>query len=133
MDKQSISMLNIFAMTTLTAFIGILFMAAAITANAQIPGITPQQASIDEQLSLQEQQSTASGQADTITIQKTSESTTDPLPGHSAHQLVMALPPRDDARVWVGTVTWTASKPVEVFVLHSYNSTLKPMLPMVQC
>jgi hypothetical protein len=72
MDKQSISMLNIFAMTTLTAFIGILFMAAAITANAQIPGITPQQASIDEQLSLQEQQSTASGQADTITIQKTS-------------------------------------------------------------
>jgi hypothetical protein len=26
----------------------------------------------------------------------------------------------------VGTVTWTAGKPVEVFILHAYNSTLKP-------
>jgi hypothetical protein len=38
----------------------------------------------------------------------------------------MALPPRDDGKVWVGTVTWTASKAVEVFILHGYNSTLKP-------
>ena len=44
MDKQSISMLNIFAMATLTAFIGILFTAAAITANAQIS----QQGSTDQ-------------------------------------------------------------------------------------
>jgi hypothetical protein len=69
----------------------------------------------------------ASGErADTITIQKSAESTVDPLPGHSAHQLVMALPPRDDDKVWLGTVTWTASKPVELVVLHGYNSTLKP-------
>jgi hypothetical protein len=59
-----------------------------------------------------------------VTIQKTGVSNTDPLPGHSAHQLVMALPPRSDGKVWVGTVTWTASKPVEVVVLHMYNSSV---------
>ena len=112
----------------LTAFMAISITTAAITANAQIPGVTPPQSSTDQQSSSEEQQSTSSGggQADTVTIQKTGESTTDPLPGHSAHQLVMALPPRDDGKVWVGTVTWTASKPVEVVVLHGYNSTLKP-------
>jgi hypothetical protein len=39
-------------------------------------------------------------------------------------QLVMALAPRSDGKVWVGTVTWTASKPVEVVVLHGYNSSV---------
>jgi hypothetical protein len=61
---------------------------------------------------------------DTITMQKTGVSDIDPLPGHSAHQLVMALAPRSDGKVWVGTVTWTASKPVEVVVLHNYNSSV---------
>ena len=61
---------------------------------------------------------------DTVTIQKTGVSSPDPLPGHSSHQLVMALPPRDDGKVWVGTVTWTAGKPVEVVVLHGYNSSI---------
>ncbi|HJT48607.1 MAG TPA: hypothetical protein VJ729_10545 [Nitrososphaeraceae archaeon] len=70
----------------------------------------------------QQDQSTTMG--DTVTIQKTGVSSPDPLPGHSAHQLVMALPPRDDGKVWVGTVTWTASKPVEVVVLHGYNSSV---------
>jgi hypothetical protein len=59
-----------------------------------------------------------------VTIQKTGVSNTDPLPGHSAHQLVLALPPRSDGKVWVGIVTWTASKPVEVVVLHMYNSSI---------
>jgi hypothetical protein len=47
MDKQSISMLNIFAIATLTAFIAILFTVAAITADAQVPGVTPQQDSTE--------------------------------------------------------------------------------------
>ena len=59
-----------------------------------------------------------------VIIQKTGVSAPDPLPGHSAQQLVMALPPRSDGKVWVGTVTWTASKPVEVVVLHMYNSSI---------
>jgi hypothetical protein len=29
-------------------------------------------------------------------VQKTAESGVDPLPGHLGHQLVMAIPPRDD-------------------------------------
>ena len=90
--------------------LGVITTNPAINANAQVPGMMPQQSSTDEQ--------------DTVTIQKTGVSSTDPLPGHSAHQLVMALPPRTDGKVWVGTVTWTASKPVEVVVLQGYNSSV---------
>src|ERR671933_280756 len=91
--------------------LGVVITNPAINANAQVPGMMPQQqSSTDEQ--------------DTVTIQKTGVSSTDPLPGHSAHQLVMALPPRSDGKVWVGTVTWTASKPVEVVVLQGYNSSV---------
>ena len=70
------------------------------------------------------QLASAANMSGRITIQKTGVSDTDPLPGHSAHQLVMAIPPRSDGKVWVGIVTWTASKPVEVVVLHGYNSSV---------
>ena len=90
--------------------LGVIITNPTINANAQVPGVMPQQSSTDEQ--------------DTVTIQKTGVSSPDPLPGHSAHQLVMALPPRSDGKVWVGTVTWTASKPVEVVVLQGYNSSV---------
>jgi len=58
-----------------------------------------------------------------VVIQETQTSTQDPLPGHEGHQLVMALPPRGDGLIWVGDTTWVASKPVEVVVLHGYNSS----------
>lgn len=74
--------------------------------------------------SMQSPAASAANMSGPITIQKTGVSDTDPLPGHSAHQLVMAIPPRNDGKVWVGTVTWTASKPVEVVVLHGYNSSV---------
>ena len=74
--------------------------------------------------SMQSPAASAANMSGPITIQKTGVSDTDPLPGHSAHQLVMAIPPRSDGKVWVGTVTWTASKPVEVVVLHGYNSNV---------
>jgi hypothetical protein len=57
-----------------------------------------------------------------VTIQNTTTSSQDPLPGHQAHQLAMVLPPRSDGKLWVGTVTWTSSKPVELVVLHGYNN-----------
>jgi hypothetical protein len=57
-----------------------------------------------------------------VTIQNTTTSSQDPLPGHEGHQLAMVLPPRSDGRLWVGIVTWTASKPVELVVLHGYNN-----------
>lgn len=43
------------------------------------------------------------------------------MPGHAAHQLVLVAPPRQDGKVWAGVVTFTASKPVDVVVLHPYN------------
>ncbi|HJT46864.1 MAG TPA: hypothetical protein VJ729_01690 [Nitrososphaeraceae archaeon] len=107
----TIALVSAILMTSaaLTGF-GVIITNPTINANAQVPGVIPQQSSTDEQ--------------DTVTIQKTGVSSTDPLPGHSAHQLVMALPPRSDGKVWVGTVTWTASKPVEVVVLQGYNSSV---------
>jgi hypothetical protein len=110
-EKQKIPKFNIaIAIAVMAGLMATLIPVLAINANAQVPGVIPQQSSTDEQ--------------DTVTIQKTGVSSTDPLPGHSAHQLVMALPPRNDGKVWVGTVTWTASKPVEVVVLQGYNSSV---------
>jgi hypothetical protein len=56
-------------------------------------------------------------------IQKTEKSMQDPLPGHEAHQIVIALPPRDDGKMYSGQVTYSASKPVEVVVLNPFNAT----------
>src|SRR5215207_1090400 len=53
----------------------------------------------------------------------------DPLPGHEGHELAFVLPPRGDGGVYSGVLTYTASKPVEVVVLHNYdpqNSTAVP-------
>jgi hypothetical protein len=53
----------------------------------------------------------------------------DPLPGHESHELAFILPPRNDGGVYSGVLTYTASKPVEVVILHNYdpqNSTAVP-------
>jgi hypothetical protein len=42
-------------------------------------------------------------------------------PGQPNHEIVMALPIRDDGKIWSGTVTFTASKPIEVEILHTYD------------
>jgi hypothetical protein len=56
-------------------------------------------------------------------IQKTDKSIQDPLPGHEAHQIVIALPPRDDGKMYSGQVTYSASKAVEIVVLNPFNAT----------
>ena len=56
-----------------------------------------------------------------FTVQNTSMSTQDPLPGHEAHQAVIAAPPREDGKIYSGVATFTASQPVEVVVLHGYT------------
>jgi hypothetical protein len=58
--------------------------------------------------------------ANEVVFQETKTSTQGMNEGH---QVVMALPPRGDGLVWMGDVTWVASKPVEVAVLHGYNSS----------
>ena len=57
-----------------------------------------------------------------ITIQNTSMSVPAPVrhPGQPSHEVVFALPLRNDGKIWSGTVTFTASKPIEVEVLHTY-------------
>lgn len=59
-----------------------------------------------------------------VTLQNTSSS----MPSSSAkinnqdvpHSIVVALPIRSDGKIWVGTVTFTASKPIEIEVVHKY-------------
>lgn len=63
---------------------------------------------------------------DHYVVQKSAESAPDPLPGHQGHQLVMAIPPRDDGKIWTGTISWTASYPVEMVILHTYNNASAP-------
>ena len=41
--------------------------------------------------------------------------------GKIPHQIVFALPLRNDSKVWTGTATFTASKPIEIEVLHTYK------------
>jgi hypothetical protein len=114
---------------TTNALISAIIAAAALgglgvittNVNAQVPGMTTSEGNTT---TAQQQSTPATPTSDTVTLQKTGVSDTDPLPGHSAHQLVMALAPRSDGKVWVGTVTWTASKPVEVVVLQNYNSSV---------
>jgi hypothetical protein len=48
-------------------------------------------------------------------------STVDPLLGHAMHQAAMILPPRPDGSEYTGTLTYTASRPVEVVVLQYQN------------
>ena len=47
-------------------------------------------------------------------------------PGQPSHEVVLALPLRNDGKVWSGTVTFTASKPIEVEILHTYAPEQKP-------
>ncbi len=62
-----------------------------------------------------------------IVIQNTSMSKPSPgRPGQPMHETVFALPLRDDGKVYVGTATFTASKPIEVEILHTYAPSPKP-------
>jgi len=63
-----------------------------------------------------------------ITLQNTSMSKPAPVrhPGQPSHEVVFALPLRDDGNVYSGTVTFTASKPIEAEVLHTYSPEEQP-------
>ena len=75
----------------------------------------------------QPQQAIAQGQQEQSTIgekivqQGTVSSDVDPLKGHEGHQAAVILPPRNDSAVYSGTLTFTASKPVQVAVINMYN------------
>jgi hypothetical protein len=58
-----------------------------------------------------------------IVKQETSMSEPAPVrhPGQPPHEVVFALPLRDDGKIWSGRATFTASKTIEVEVLHIYD------------
>lgn len=56
-------------------------------------------------------------------------SSTDPLPGHEAHQSAVILKLRNDDAIYDGILTFTASKPVEVQVLHRSLNSTTPTIP----
>jgi hypothetical protein len=62
-------------------------------------------------------------------------STPDPLPGHEAHQSITILRLKEGNPTYQGTLTFTASKPVEVQILHrnmtqsTGNAAAVPTIP----
>jgi hypothetical protein len=100
------------ATLTAAAIIGTILLIGAMTTSSS-PTMT-----LSPNRVFAQQQTTA---GDSLVVQNTSASKQDPVPGHAAHQLVLVAPPRQDGKVWDGVVTFTASKPVDVVVLHPYN------------
>ena len=97
-----------------------------ITTNAQImteEGATQQQGEIG---AAQNQTEMTSMTDTTFTAQETATSVVDSLPGHELHQAVIVLPQRSDGMVWVGTLSWSSSKPVEVRLLQDYDESVTP-------
>lgn len=61
---------------------------------------------------------------ESITIRKTATSDPGvPVPGHLDHKIVLALPPKDDGKLWVGKVSWASSEPIEVGFLIAHNQS----------
>ena len=83
--------------------------------------LTSNQFSMPQQQAIAQgqQQETAIGQK--IVQQGTVSSDVDPLKGHEGHQAAVILPPRNDSALYSGTLTFTASKPVQVAVINTYN------------
>ena len=61
---------------------------------------------------------------DSLTLRKTVSSVPGvPSPGHEDHQIVLALPLVGDDKIWVGTVSWISSEPIEVGFLIGHNQS----------
>jgi hypothetical protein len=59
-------------------------------------------------------------------LQDTKISAPDQIPGHQMHQAVVILPPRNDSKIYSGTLTFSSSHPVELIVSHPFNLTRAP-------
>jgi hypothetical protein len=115
----------------------VLVLALVIAAATQVPPIVTTNAQITtegggaaqqqgEGGAAQNQTEITSMTATTFTAQKTATSIVDSLPGHQLHQAVIVLPQRTDGMVWVGTLSWSSSKPVEVRLLQNYDESVTP-------
>jgi hypothetical protein len=99
---------------------------ALVAAATQVPIVTTNAQNMTEGGAAQNQTETTSMTATNFTAQKTAISTVDTLPGHEMHQAVVVLPQRTDGKIWVGTLSWSASKPVEVRLLQNYDANVRP-------
>lgn len=106
------------------ALVAVATQVPIVTTNAQImteEGAAQQQGEIG---ATQNQTETTSMTDTTFTAQKTATSVVDSLPGHQLHQAVVVLPQRTDGMIWVGTLSWSSSKPVEVRLLQDYDQSV---------
>jgi hypothetical protein len=101
---------------------------ALVAAAAQVPIVSTnaQNMTGGGGAAAQNQTEMTSMTATNFTAQKTAISTVDTLLYHQTHQVVVVLPQRTDGKIWVGTLSWSASKPVEVRLLQNYDANIKP-------
>src|SRR5918995_2897991 len=110
---------------TLT-FLGIFLAAISLTLLTLYPVVT---GSVQEALATTASANATGGPTQTISQQGLVTSSTDPLPGHETHQSAVILRLRPDNSVYDGTLTFTASKPVEVQILHRSLNSTTPTVP----
>ena len=111
----------------IVAAITTVLVLALVAAATQVPIVTTNaQIMTGEGGAAQNQTEMTSMTATTFTAQKTATSIVDSLPGHEMHQAVIVLPQRSDGMVWVGTLSWSSSKPVEVRLLQNYDESVTP-------
>ena len=111
----------------IVAAITTVLVLALVAVAIQVPTVTTNaQIMTGEGGAAQNQTEMTSMTATTFTAQKTAISTVDSLPGHEMHQAVIVLPQRSDGMVWVGTLSWSSSKPVEVRLLQNYDESVTP-------
>ena len=119
-QKATFGIITLLSIAFLAATV-VSFLNTTITANAQ---------TVNSSASQQQQQSSE------FRVQNTSMSVPAPnaiCPKFNStscqlipHQIVVALPIRSDGAIWTGTVTFTASKPIEIEVFHKYNPSVTP-------
>src|SRR5215208_7255100 len=110
---------------TLT-FLGIFLAATSLALLTLYPLVT---GSVQEASATTASANATGGPTQTISQQGLVTSSTDPLPGHETHQSAVILRLRADNAVYDGTLTFTASKPVEVQVLHRAPNSTVPTIP----
>jgi hypothetical protein len=104
----------------------IVLLLVLVAAATQVPIVTTNGQNMTGGGAAQNQTETTSMAATNFTAQKTATSTVDALPGHEGHQAVIVVPQRTDGKIWVGTISWSASKPVEVRLLQDYDASMAP-------
>lgn len=101
-------------------------MLALVAAATQVPIVTTNAQNMTGGGAAQNQTEMTSMTATNFTAQKTAISTVDTLSGHEEHQAVVVLPQRTDGKIWIGILSWSASKPVEVRLLQNYDVSVQP-------